>query len=60
MEIFWYKACKALFSALLVKEVKAERVEHCIDAQLLCLDSQVQTSPTCWLAKKYYGNLWCA
>ena len=46
MEVFSYKACKALFLSLLVKEVNAERAEYCIDAQSLWLGSQVQSSPT--------------
>ena len=54
---FLCKACKTLFLALVVKEIKAERVEHCIDTQSLCLGSRVEMSPTCLLGKKYYGNL---
>ena len=48
MEIFSYKAGKAPFSRLVVKEVKTERVKHCIDTQSLCLGSQV--------AKMFHGN----
>ena len=47
MEVFLYKTCKALFSALVVKEVEAERVKHCMDAQSSCLGSRIQMSPTC-------------
>ena len=47
MEVFSYKACKALFLVVVVKKVEAEIVEHCIDTQSSCLGSRVQTSPTC-------------
>ena len=60
MEDFSYKASKSLFSALVVKEVKAERVDHCTDAQSSCLGSQVQTSPTGLPAQMYHGKFWHA
>ena len=41
MDVFSYKACKALFLALVVKKVKVERVEHCIDPQSSCLGSEL-------------------
>ena len=50
------KLVKYFFSALVVKEVKAERVEHCVDTQSSCLVSQVHTSPNCLPAKMYHGN----
>ena len=53
MEDVSHKTCKARFSAMVVK---AERAEHCIDAQSLCLGSQVQMSPTCLPAKMFYSN----
>ena len=59
MEVFLYKACKAFFLALVVKEVKAERVEHCIGAQSSCFSSQVQMSPTCIPAKMHQQLLMC-
>ena len=46
------KLVKHFFWAQVVKEVKVERIEHCIDAQSSCFGSQVQTSPT----KMYHGN----
>ena len=55
--MFLYKPCKTLFLALVFKEIKVERVEHCTDTQSLCLGSRVEMSPTCLPGKKYYGNL---
>ena len=37
-----------MFQQLQTYKVKTERVEHCIDAQSLCLGfTQVKMSPTC-------------
>ena len=56
IESFESTLVQDFFSALVVKEVKAERVEHCIDAQSLCLGLQVQTSQTCLPGEMYHCN----
>ena len=51
MESFSYKACEVLFFALMIKKVKAERAEHCIDTHPSCFVLEFKCPQLAYLLK---------